>query len=359
MNSPQLGSAWSAAARGHARPRRTLCLAHSSLSSSRPGIALIDRLNRLPEHPRRMLKRLHLLGPQRDLQVLDHSRSAHYCGYRQAYVTHPIRAVHQRRHRQDPPRIERDRVHHLPDRQPHGKARARLELDHLGARAFGPLENGFGLGRAKAREPVQRQPRRLSCRPHRHHAVAMLAQNQRRHLGGRQTQPLSDQTAKASRVEHRAQADHLRRRQTQFLNSQIGEHVHGIGYHNHDRLALEPRGGGLLENRQKELDVAIDQVQPALIGLAPQSGRNHDDVARGDEFVTAGADPLVGRQRGAVEQVERLAGGELGVGVDQVDGRNDPAALEREGRRGPHQPTAADDTASHSFFPSNSLILSW
>ena len=70
----------------------------------------------------------------------------------------------------------------------------------------------------------------------------------------------------------------------------------------------------------------------ALVGLAPQAGGDHDEVALGDRLVAGGADPLVGDERGPVEQVERLPLAPVGVEVDQVDLADDPAALEREGR---------------------------
>ena len=73
----------------------------------------------------------------------------------------------------------------------------------------------------------------------------------------------------------------------------------------------------------------------------------HDDVALGDRLVAGGADPLIGDERGPVEQVERLALDLVGVEVDQVDLADDAAALEREGRGRADQAAAADDADFH------------
>ena len=95
---------------------------------------------------------------------------------------------------------------------------------------------------------------------------------------------------------------------------------------------LIPAEAGLTEDAQEQLDVAIDQVEPALVGLAAQAGRDDDDVALGNRLVAGRADPLIGDQRGAVEQVEGLAADLVGVQVDQVDLADHAAALQSEGR---------------------------
>ena len=53
----------------------------------------------------------------------------------------------------------------------------------------------------------------------------------------------------------------------------------------------------------------------------------------GNVLVAAGGDPLIGHQRRAVQQVERLAAGQFGVDVDQRDLADDAAALQGERRR--------------------------
>ena len=52
----------------------------------------------------------------------------------------------------------------------------------------------------------------------------------------------------------------------------------------------------------------------------------------GNVLVAAGGDHLVGHQAGAVQQVERLAGGQFGVDVEQGDLAHDLAGLQGERR---------------------------
>ncbi len=100
---------------------------------------------------------------------------------------------------------------------------------------------------------------------------------------------------------------------------------------------------------EEQLDVAIDQVEPALVRLAAQAGRDDDHVALGNRLVARRADPLIGDQRGAVEQVEGLAADLVGVQVDQVDLADHAAALQGEGRGRADQAAAADDADFHGF----------
>ena len=82
------------------------------------------------------------------------------------------------------------------------------------------------------------------------------------------------------------------------------------------------------ENAAEQLDVAIDQIEPAFVGLAPQAGGDADQIAVGNVFVAAGGDQLIGHQRRAVQQVERLPGGQVGIDVDQRDLADDAAHLQ-------------------------------
>ena len=106
---------------------------------------------------------------------------------------------------------------------------------------------------------------------------------------------------------------------------------------------------------EEELDVAVDQVEPALVRLAAQAGRDDDHVALGNRLVAGRADPLVGDQRGAVQQVEGLAADLVGVQVDQVDLADDAAALKSKGRRRADQAAAADDADFHVL----DLLITW
>ena len=115
----------------------------------------------------------------------------------------PYVAIDQRGDRQDPLLVERHGVDDLADRQADGEARPPLELDHLGAAAAGPCEQGLGGGGVPARELLERQAGGLGGRPDRHHAVAVLAEDQGRDLSRRELESLGDQAAEPGRVELR------------------------------------------------------------------------------------------------------------------------------------------------------------
>ncbi len=123
------------------------------------------------------------------------------------------------------------------------------------------------------------------------------------------------------------------RRQPELGRGQVGQDVDRVGHHQEDRLALEPRPLHLAEDIQEQLDVAIDQVKPAFVGLTPQAGGDQDQVALGDCLIAGSANALVGDERRAVQQVERLALAQVGVDVDQIDRADDPAALQGKGLR--------------------------
>ena len=165
------------------------------------------------------------------------------------------------------------------NRQADGEAGAPFLLDHFGARALGAREQFAGQIGVPAGEFFQRQAGQRGARPDRHHAVAMFAQDQGLDLRGRHVELGGDQAAKADRVELRAQADHLAGRQVEPLGRQVGEHVDRVGHHQHDGVLLEAGLGDLAQDAQEQIDVAIDQVQPAFVGLAAQAGRDADQVA--------------------------------------------------------------------------------
>ncbi len=131
------------------------------------------------------------------------------------------------------------------------------------------------------------------------------------------------------------------------LHGQIGQHIDGVGHDENDRIALDAGRVRLAEDAEKQLDVAVDQVEAALVGLAAQAGRDDDDIAFGNRFVARRADPLIGDERRSVEQVECLAANLVGVEVDQVDLADHAAALQSEGRRRPDQAAAANDADFH------------
>ena len=64
-------------------------------------------------------------------------------------------------------------------------------------------------------------------------------------------------------------------------------------------------------------------------------------------LVAARGDDLIGDQRRAVHQIERLSGGHVGIGIDERDLPDDAAHLQREGRAGTDQSAAADNGDFH------------
>ena len=78
----------------------------------------------------------------------------------------------------------------------------------------------------------------------------------------------------------------------------------------------------------------------------------------GNVLVAAGGDHLIGHQAGAVQQIERLAGGQLGIDVEQRDLAHDPAGLQGKRRARADQSAAADNADFHgsSSFSSVSCV---
>ena len=144
---------------------------------------------------------------------------------------------------------------------------------------------------------------------------------------------------------------HFGRVPFQMVDRQPREHVHGIGDDEDDRVLLQPRALERIENLLEERDVAVDQIQPALIRLAAQPGGDADQIRIRAFLVPAGVDLLIAGDAGAVEQIERFALGHLFVGIEDVDFADDAGALQRERRVDPTLSAAADDADFHSLNP--------
>ena len=97
---------------------------------------------------------------------------------------------------------------------------------------------------------------------------------------GRHLQTLGQVAAEAGRVELRAQAEDALPRQTAALHRQVRQHVHRVADDDEIGVVLEAGRLDLIEQRQEQIDVAVDEVEPALVGLAAQAGGDDDDVAR-------------------------------------------------------------------------------
>jgi hypothetical protein len=137
------------------------------------------------------------------------------------------------------------------------------------------------------------------------------------------------------------------REQKREVSSAVREDVHGIRDHHHDGLLLQP---GLLEapqNAEEEGDIAVDEIEAGLVGLAAQAGGDADEVRIGAIGVRARLDVLVSGKGGAMHEVQRLALGGGLVGIEQRDLFYDPGALQGECRAGPDAPAPAYDCNFH------------
>src|SRR5581483_8133861 len=95
------------------------------------------------------------------------------------------------------------------------------------------------------------------------------------------------------------------------LHGQVGEDVDGVADDKEVRALLQAGLLHLIEQAQEQIDIAIDEIEPALVGLAAQAGGDDDDLAVLDLCHVAGADALTADDAGAVQEVEGLALGEL------------------------------------------------
>ena len=64
------------------------------------------------------------------------------------------------------------------------------------------------------------------------------------------------------------------------LGGQVGQHVDRVRNDQHHGVVLVPDFRDFAQNAQEQIDVAIDQVEPAFVGLASQAGGDADQIAR-------------------------------------------------------------------------------
>src|SRR5439155_7014005 len=124
---------------------------------------------------------------------------------------------------------------------------------------------------------------------------------------------------------------------------QVSQHVHGIADNDQIRVLFQACRLHLIENAQEKIDIAINQIKPAFVGLATQAGSNHDDVATRHFLKVSSADALVGHQAGAVQEVGGLAKCQFFFGVDQNIAAEEATALMFEGGVGHNNHVVADD----------------
>jgi hypothetical protein len=164
------------------------------------------------------------------------------------------------------------------------------------------------------------------------------------------SQLAGDEAAEADGVELRAQADDLRLGEAETVGGDVGEDIDGVRDDQHDGARFQSGLEALVENADEQVGVAVDEVEAAFIGLAAQAGGDADDVAGGNVLVAAGGDDLVGDAWCAVQQVERLSGGQLGVDIENRDFTDNAAALEGIRGGGADKTAAADDGDFHGEF---------
>ena len=85
------------------------------------------------------------------------------------------------------------------------------------------------------------------------------------------------------------------------------------------------------------------------IRLAAQAGGDEENVAVRGASVVARVNLLVAAERAAVQQVERLALGQVLVRIENLQLGHQAAALQRKRRAGTHAATAANDCDFHNF----------
>ena len=107
------------------------------------------------------------------------------------------------------------------------------------------------------------------------------------------------------------------RAERQVLHGQVGQYVDRIRDDKHDRLFFQAVLFEVRQNIAEQFHIAVDQIEPAFVRLAAQPRRDDDDVRVGRQFGSAPDDPLIGDERAAVHQVERLPVGQIAVDVDQ------------------------------------------
>src|SRR5690606_7106415 len=114
-----------------------------------------------------------------------------------------------------------------------------------------------------------------------------------------------------------------------------------------ERVGAKAGLADVYEDGREERDVAVDEVEARLVGFAAQAGGDDVDVAVGRGGVVAGGDALAADHRAAVQEIEGLAGGVVGVGVDELDVRDDAGALQGKRGVGSDAAAAADDGDFH------------
>ncbi len=175
----------------------------------------------------------------------------------------------------------------------------------------------------------------------------MFAQDHGLNLCGRHFQALGQVAAKARCIQLGSQSDDALPGKTGTLHGEMGEHINRIAHDDQIRILLQAGRLYLVEQTKEQIDVAIDQIEPALLGLAAQAGRNDDDVAGRDIAHVAGSDALVRNQTSTMKKVGGHALGHAFISVDYADTTDHAAALKGIGRHAADQAAATDNGDFH------------
>ena len=112
----------------------------------------------------------------------------------------------------------------------------------------------------------------------------MFAQNQGLDLSRRHLQPARQIAAKPGGIELGAKAEDPLPGQAGALNGEICQHVDGITNDEQVAVFFETGRLGLFEKPKKEIDVAVDEIEPALLWLPPQASRHDHHVAQVEDI---------------------------------------------------------------------------
>ncbi len=172
--------------------------------------------------------------------MLSGAAAAYDCRHRKAHISNAERSLLKRAHGQYAPTIQSQRMNDLPDRKSHGKARPAFELDELRSSRLGLFKNFPLNDRTEAGPLLQRKAGYRGARPDRHHAVAVLAEDECLDLSGRNTQAAGQVTAESRRVELRPEANDLLPGKTGSSHGQISQHVYRVADHHEIGIFLQP-----------------------------------------------------------------------------------------------------------------------
>ncbi len=125
------------------------------------------------------------------------------------------------------------------------------------------------------------------------------------------------------------------------------ENVHRIRYDENVGVLTQARGLDAVDDLHEQRHVSIDQVEARFLGLASQARGNDEDITVSRARIIACINLMVASECAAVGEIKRLAFGQVFVGIEYLNFRNQPAALERVSRAGTHSSAAADDSYLH------------